>query len=347
MAKFVPLSEAEKNNETSLFAAIGAGIASGLIKTVEGVVSLGAELVDLGADSNTAADIEKFFDKINPFDEAAESRLAGKLTETLVTIGIPGGAGFRIGTKLADKALKAKKAGAYANFKGANVYKASLQAKKLNDRAGIKRFAAGVAGGATGETFVADIEDIGTFGDFFNAPTALDRDVETGREDALRKLMNRVKFGSESLFITPFVYGAGKTVKALAKRGEDDAYSNSAVTRWIDKYIVGPLSPAGDQPEAVFKAQMSKEALKASDTLRIKEITDNITREADKIFPNTSKFFDTTTNVEQQQFYKQLNDVLFEGDLRKPVNADASDKLIKLLKGKKVSDESIGKIISS
>ena len=26
MAKFVPLSEAEKNNETSLFAAIGAGI---------------------------------------------------------------------------------------------------------------------------------------------------------------------------------------------------------------------------------------------------------------------------------------------------------------------------------
>ena len=347
MAKFVPLSEAEKNNETSLFAAIGAGIASGLIKTVEGVVSLGAELVDLGADSNTAADIEKFFDKINPFDEAAESRLAGKLTETLVTIGIPGGAGFRIGTKLADKALKAKKAGAYANFKGANAYKAALQAKKLNDRAGIKRFAAGVAGGATGETFVADIEDIGTFGDFFNAPTALDRDVETGREDALRKLMNRVKFGSESLFITPFVYGAGKTVKALAKRGEDDAYSNSAVTRWIDKYIVGPLSPAGDQPEAVFKAQMSKEALKASDTLRIKEITDNITREADKIFPNTSKFFDTTTNVEQQQFYKQLNDVLFEGDLRKPVNADASDKLIKLLKGKKVSDESIGKIISS
>ena len=43
--------------DTNIFASIGAGFASGLLKTVEGVVSLGAELVDLGADSNTAGDI--------------------------------------------------------------------------------------------------------------------------------------------------------------------------------------------------------------------------------------------------------------------------------------------------
>jgi hypothetical protein len=36
-------------------------LVSGLIKTVEGVVSLGAELVDYGADSNTAADVEQVF----------------------------------------------------------------------------------------------------------------------------------------------------------------------------------------------------------------------------------------------------------------------------------------------
>ena len=109
--KFVPLSEAEKNNDASFFTSLGAGIVSGLIKTVEGVVSLGAELVDLGADSNTVADVERFFDKINIFEDTAQSRLSGKLTETLLQIGIPGGAGFRLGTKLADKAIKAKKAG--------------------------------------------------------------------------------------------------------------------------------------------------------------------------------------------------------------------------------------------
>ena len=40
------------------------GIASGLIKVPEGVFSLGAELIDLGFDTNTAADVEMFFDKI-------------------------------------------------------------------------------------------------------------------------------------------------------------------------------------------------------------------------------------------------------------------------------------------
>ena len=69
MAKFVPLSEAELNNDTSWYTSVGAGLASGLIKTVEGVVSLGAELVDLGADSNTAASVEQFFDDVNIFED--------------------------------------------------------------------------------------------------------------------------------------------------------------------------------------------------------------------------------------------------------------------------------------
>ena len=81
MAKYVPLSAAEENNDSSIFASIGAGLVSGLIKTVEGVVSLGAELIDLGADSNVAADVEKFFDKVNIFEDTADDRVVGKLTE--------------------------------------------------------------------------------------------------------------------------------------------------------------------------------------------------------------------------------------------------------------------------
>ena len=194
MAKFVPLIPAEENNDTSWYTAIGAGLVSGVLKTVEGVVSLGAELVDLGADSNTAADVEKFFDTINPFEEYAEDRVVGKLTETLISIGIPGGAGFKLGTKLADKAIKAKKAGQYANLRSPNVMKGLVKADGLNKKAGVQRFAAGVFGGAAGETLVADVEDIGTFGDFFDGPTSLDLNEGEGREDATRKLLNRVKF---------------------------------------------------------------------------------------------------------------------------------------------------------
>ena len=44
MAKFVPISDAELNSKASIFSSFGAGLASGLIKTVEGVVSLGCLL---------------------------------------------------------------------------------------------------------------------------------------------------------------------------------------------------------------------------------------------------------------------------------------------------------------
>ena len=132
MAEFVPLIPAEKNSDTNIFASIGAGLASGLLKTVEGVVSLGAELIYLGADSNTAGDIEKFFDDINIFEDTAQERTVGKLVEVFTQIGIPGGVGFKLATKLADKAIKAKKAGTYANLKSKAVQEGANKARKLS-----------------------------------------------------------------------------------------------------------------------------------------------------------------------------------------------------------------------
>jgi len=340
MAVFIPLEGPEKQSDASWYTAIGAGIVSGLIKTVEGVVSLGAELVDLGADSNVAADVEKFFDKINPFEEVADDRVVGKLTEALVSIGIPGAIGFKTATKLADKAIKAKRAGNYANFKSPSVMKGLEKAKSLNSRIdrrlGLKagstmRFQAGVFGGAAGETFVADVEDIGSFGDIFQGgPTQLDRDETEGREDAARKLMNRVKFGSESLLITPFVYGAGKSIKALAKRGKDDAYSNSAITRWVDKYVGGSLRPAQMLPDEVFESEVVKGGLKSRDRVKAKELVYNITKEADAIIPRVAKVFNKPQEA-QTEFYKKLNNTLFEGDLSKPANGPAVDEFVSFM----------------
>jgi len=347
LTKFVPLLPAEQNNDTSWYTSIGAGLASGLLKTVEGVTSLGAELIDLGADSNTAGDVEKFFDSINIFEDAAQDRVIGRLVETFTQIGIPGTAGFKLATKLADKAIKTKKAGNYPNFKSKNVMKGMEQAKKLNDRIPdkTKRFVAGVFGGATGETLVADVEEIGTFGDFFDGPTALDNLELEGRDDASRKLLNRLKFGAESIFITPFVYGVGAGGKALAKRGKDLAYSNSSFERWVDKYIGSPFRPRGDLPQEVFESEMAKAGLKARDTFRAREIVENITKEVDKLYPRTGKFFDTSTNKEQVAFYKKLNDVLFEGDLSKELNPKAIDDLVDFLKTKKLGEENIQNIV--
>lgn len=85
-----PLQGAENNNSANFFLAGVAGIASGIIKVPEGVFSLAAELIDLGADTDTAADVEQFFDKLNPFEEYAQRSAVGKLTEAFTQIGIPG-----------------------------------------------------------------------------------------------------------------------------------------------------------------------------------------------------------------------------------------------------------------
>ena len=348
MAEFVPLITAEEDSKTSWYTATAAGIASGLLKIPEGVVSLAAELIDLGADSKTAAEVEQFFDKINPFEEIAQERAIGKLTETLVSIGVPGAAGFKLGTKLADKALKAKRAGTYANLKNKNTMEAMLQSDKLNKAAGIKRFSAGVLGGAAGETFVADVEEIGTFGDLFDGPTALDQ-VEglTSQEDAVRKLMNRVKFGSESILLTPFVYGAGVGAKALATRGKELAYSNSRFERWIDKYIGSPFRPRGDLPQEVFESEMVKAGLKSRDIDAAREIVDNITREVDKIFPFTQTVLDKSVKSEKEQFLKQINEYLFDGDLTDSINPKKIDELVSNMASKNVSEGVSQNIVTS
>ena len=48
-----------------------------------------------GMSQNTAAQVEQFFDKINPFEEIAEQKAAGKIVEALIQIGVPGGAGCK------------------------------------------------------------------------------------------------------------------------------------------------------------------------------------------------------------------------------------------------------------
>jgi hypothetical protein len=341
--------DAEDNSEISGATAFVAGLASGAIKTVEGVVSLGAELIDLGADTNTAAKVETFFDTLNPFEEIAEERAIGRITEALIQIGIPGGAGAKLATTLATKALKAKKAGKYVNFKAPNLKKGKDKADQLNKLSGKQRFAAVVAGGAAGETLVADVEKIGTFGDLFEAgPTALDREErEEGREDAIRNLANRFRFAGESLFVTPFVYGVGAGAKTLAKRGRDLAYSSSKIEKGLDK-LASAFRFRGTKPEEIAVAKQQQKARQMRDTNFSEEQVARIDKEVDKVFPEFRKFFNASKVQERKDFLKLLDDALFEGDLKSKLDPKITNDIVKVVrsrlgaeKGKLVSDNII------
>ena len=202
-----------------------AGIGSGLIKIPEGFFSLGAALYDLGAGTDTAADVEVFFDNINPFDELAEETLVGKLTETIVSLGVPSTAGFKLGTQLARQGLKAKRANRYASigqdkarkFKELTIgqkKKALRQRDKidkevLNKGERLKRsladkayiFGGGLGGSALADFVFAD-DEIGTIGDSLGfGPTQRDEDEREGRSEALREISNRLKFAGEGALL--------------------------------------------------------------------------------------------------------------------------------------------------
>ena len=87
------------DDEVGGFTSAAAGVGSGIVKTVEGVVSLGAELMDLGLTENAADEVESFFDTINIFEDTANARASGKITQALIQIGVPAAAGSKLAIK--------------------------------------------------------------------------------------------------------------------------------------------------------------------------------------------------------------------------------------------------------
>ncbi len=95
-------TEKKKEQDVGFFESALAGVATGLWNIPKGFVSLGAELFDVVADTNTAKDVEEWFDNVNPFDDEAEARTIGKITTALTSIGplaIKGSA--QVGTRAA------------------------------------------------------------------------------------------------------------------------------------------------------------------------------------------------------------------------------------------------------
>ena len=341
-----PLYPAEENNEVSWYTSGLAGIASGGIKVVEGAFSLGAELIDLGFDTNSAAQVEMFFDKLNPLEEYAEQTGIGKLTQALVQIGVPGTAGFKLGSKLAKKYFDSKKAGLLVSAGSKNITKQKQIADRLNKQTGYARFGVGAVGGAAGEAFVADVEEIGSFGDMFDrGPTQLDVfALDGGREDATRKLMNRLKFSSESLLVTPFAAGVGKGAKALATRGKDLAYSNYKLERYLSKFAQ-QFTPEGPLTKEVFGSQKVMEGFRSGDVNRATELIRNLDTSVGKAFPQMQSVLDRSlTKKEKELFYKEINDLMLDGDLTKLTDPKKADAFVKSLKDKGVSEEVIESI---
>jgi len=313
------LIEPEEENQTSLMASIGAGIATGLIKIPEGAASLYANIYDLTNDTDTALEVEKWFDdnvykKLGNIEEKAEATTAGKITSALVNIGIPGGIAFRYGTKAANWAIKSANKGKYFTLNNPTLAKAGQKALELNKKGKAARFAAGaVAGGVAEGVFVADVEDFGTIGDLLGGPTELeDLSLKEGKDRATRSLLNRVKFGTEGALLTGVIGGTGAAIKKVATRGKALKYSNSWGDRILNS-LAHRFRPRGDIPEEAFLTKREQIGKRSKDLTRAVSLSRAVDRDIDRIFPNIKSTFNKTTRAEKELLYKDLEDVLFSG----------------------------------
>ena len=316
---FVPLdiqptkkSKEDKEDKVGFFESALAGVATGLWNIPKGFVSLGAEIYDLAADANTAKEVEEWFDKVNPFDDEAEARTVGKITQALVQVGIPAYQGFKIGSRLASNALSARKVGKHIKL-------GTIGSKIMSPTAG------GIVGGGVGEALVAD-EDIGTFADIVKgtslepyAITMLDREDKEGRADAFRKLKNRLKFGTEGALFNLALIGAGKGIQKL--RGKDveplDQFAKTSIGQDAQRY--GPeygFRPEGFLEKSTFEVKQFFNKLKDSTNFAasssVKELDSAMKNVGDEVIDKflEPKFTLKTTAKKREIFKNKIQEFI-------------------------------------
>ena len=148
-------------NKIGVFESMLSGVASGLIGIPKGFFSLGASLMDLGVNSGKAAAVEQWFDDLTEFDEKAEATAAGKITEALVNIGIPGGIAFKSASGLAKASMLAGRNNKYVKIGNKSLVGAADEALELTAKGKGRQFIAGALGGGAAEgVFVGDAEKI-------------------------------------------------------------------------------------------------------------------------------------------------------------------------------------------
>ena len=301
----VPESELTPLGDVDPINGFVAGIVDMSIKVPYGVVSLTAEIADaledegVPVDQGKVAALEKYFSNtvfgkiVQGSEDVIKDSAVGKLTSALGQLYAFGRVGASYGVKAAVKAKqiygKWSKAAKLNKVARANpgAVKASISAKNFNKLSGKQNFAAVTLGGATGTALVADLEGIGTWGDVLGGPSALDRDQKaTSKDDALRRLYNRFKFGAEGAIVSvPIAYGINRVAKRISEAGKELKYSDDQLDRLIDKYIAQPFRPRGPKDQITFESVKKVEGKIAGGQITARDLIKDI----DKSLYNIAK----------------------------------------------------------
>jgi len=290
-----------------------AAIPSGIFKIFEGAATLGATLLDLGVDRDRADSVEEFFDKINPFDEAAEATAIGKITELIVNLGVPGAPAFRIGSGLAKATLKAKETGKY-----------------LTGLEKTRRYAQGAAAtGLTDLAFVGNVEEAGAFGDWMGGPTAIDRDSDT----PYAELLNRLKFGIEGAAFAGVIGGIGAGIGKIRSQAGSGKAVEGPINKFFEKLSESVRARGKKNP---FQKEIMDKAKGRTDShvSLVNQWRDEMDTFSRKLANQYNGVAVDKVDVlaRQQEILKKMNDVLMSGKDNGQLLNNRSFRLVKEIK---------------
>ena len=336
-------TEAKRQEEdVGFFESALAGVATGLWNIPKGFVSLGAELYDLVADADTAKDVEKWFDDVNPWDDEAEARTVGKITQAITQIAPLAVTGAGLGAKLgrdaarglARKAIAAKKAGKSFNI-------ANVGRKIIGSKSGA------LIGGGVGEAIVAD-EDIGTLADMLQgtslepyAITMMDRETQEGRSEAYRRLMNRLRFGTEGALFGAALVGAGSGIAKLRKPSEIglQEYSESTLGRALQKFGAFGLKPEGTGTKLTLEAQQQGLSAIKSVEFAAGKAVQEFDEAVQSIFPTIEKNYLVTNKVTSDEAQKKFLEKIY--NIIAPGKGESAQSLLRQQARSKLQYETI------
>lgn len=192
------------------FQEIGEGILSGATKAVEGVASTVAIGVDLMADTDYSTAVQEKFEDVREYAGLDPVGFGGKAAEIITQYLVPGGFAMKGVTKLTELGRKAER------------FRKGEGVDPLNPG---EKFALGAytVGAAAGADIMVATDDATTIADFFEGgPTQTDTALGlSGREEAIRRLGNKIKIGTETGVLTAALPAAlGATFTAAAKVGD-------------------------------------------------------------------------------------------------------------------------------
>ena len=217
------------------------GIASGAIAIPQGILELGASVIDLGLDTDLASSVTDTAEGLRDALGIDPEGLAGGVTEIVTQFVVPGGLAIGAVSKTSKLAKLATAAKTKKASLGATGGVATLTNGQKLALTGQYAAAAGLADAAVAT------DGITTIGDFIDGGfTSTDQETGlTGREEAIRRITNKFKVGVEATLVSAvaptILKGTVEAVKGTAKLGAEVA-SEVGTRTGLKEPILGAAS---------------------------------------------------------------------------------------------------------